>query len=94
MQPQAHTPSRSSFPWVVGILVLFLLFWFLASELYVKRAAPAAAAPAAQERPSLSEFEAEAQRRLQETAVVDAANGRVRLDIERAKRVVVAEASE
>lgn len=93
MHPQAHTPSRSSFPLVVGIVIVFLLFWFLASELYVKRPA-AAAAPVPADRPSLAEFESKAQRTLNETVVTDAASGKFRLDIERAKKLVVAEASE
>ncbi|MDQ8202979.1 hypothetical protein [Pelagicoccus sp. SDUM812003] len=89
MSAQAHTPSRSSFPVVVAIVGSFLLFWFLTSEVYVDE--PEAAAPAALDIPTLAEHQGKAESALESYSVTDAANGKVRLSIERAKELVIAE---
>ncbi len=89
MSSQAHTASRSSFPVVVAIIGVFLLFWFLTSKMYVDKVEPVVAEPT--ERPSLVEFEGAAEKRLSHYTVTDAANGKVRLTIDRAKELVLAE---
>lgn len=94
MNPQAHTPSRSSFPVVLAIIALFLLFWFLTSKVYVKMSEesnPIAASqqPTAEE--TIAEHIGKAKEKLATASVVDAANGKVRLPLDRAKELVIAE---
>ncbi len=93
MSAQAHTPSRSSFPVVVAIVVLFLLFWFLTSKVYVNQVQPAPVSQYTIPDQTLAEQRGAAETLLSTTKVVDAANGKVRLTIERAKELVVAENS-
>ena len=91
MSQSAQTPSRSAFPAVVAILGAFLIFYFLLNATYLnsddKPAEPAIA------RPSLAENQAAATDKMAGYAVVDAAAGKVRLPIERAKALVVSENS-
>lgn len=89
MSAPAHTPSRSSFPVVVAIVGALLLFWFLTSKVYVSE--PEAPAPASLDRSSLAEHEGKAETLLKGYKVTDAANGKVRLSIDRAKELVIAE---
>ncbi len=89
MSSQAHTASRSSFPVVVAIVGVFLLFWFLTSKMYVDQVESVAAEPV--DRPSLAAFKGAAEKRLSNYKVTDAANGKVRLTIDRAKELVLAE---
>ena len=89
MSSQASTPQRSAFPVIVAIIGVFLLFWFLASEIYVSEPAAAPAAP--RDIPSLAERQGEAQSLLGQYKVLDASAGTVRLPIERAKELIVAE---
>lgn len=91
---QAHTPSRSSFPVVVAIIGLFLLFWFLTSKVYVDGVdAPEEVSNFTVPDTTLAEHEGAAQSLLSTSKVTDAANGKVRLSIERAKALVIAENS-
>lgn len=91
MSQTAQTPSRSAFPAVVAILGAFLIFYFLLNVTYLnsddKPAEPTIV------RPSLAENQAAAADKLAGYAVVDAAAGKVRLSIERAKALVVSENS-
>jgi len=88
----ANPPVRSAFPLVIAALGAFLIFWFVVSETYVDRDdAPAAAAA---DRPSLEEHRAAQKAKLEEAAVLDREQGRVRLPIERAMELVVAEESD
>ena len=89
MSSQANTPQRSSFPVIVAILGVFLLFWFLTSEIYVSE--PEAAPVVPRDIPSLAEHRGEASSLLNNYQVLDAANGKVRLSIDRAKELIVAE---
>lgn len=91
MSAQAHAPSRSSFPVVVAIVGLFLLFWFLTSKVYVDGGEETVAAPAALDRPTLAEHRGKAHTLLENYSVTDAANGKVRLSIEQAKELVIKE---
>ncbi len=93
MTAQAHTPSRSSFPVVVAIIGLFLLFWFLTSKVYVDQVATAPESQFTIPDKTLAEHQGAAESLLSTTKVIDAANGKVRLSIERAKELVVAENS-
>lgn len=93
MTTQAHTPSRSSFPVVVAIIGLFLLFWFLTSKVYVDQVATAPVSQYTIPDKTLAEHKGAAESILSTTKVTDAANGKVRLSIERAKELVVAENS-
>lgn len=89
MSTQAHTPTRSSFPIIVALIGIFLIFWFLTSKVYVDQ--EEAAAPAAVERPSLVERNGAAREMLNNNKALDLANGKVRLKIERAMTLVIAE---
>lgn len=91
MSSQAHTPSRSSFPVVVSLLGVFILVWFLTSKMYVKEAEVTVEEESVAERVSLAEHEGAAEKLLNNYKVTDAANGKVRLTIERAKELVLAE---
>lgn len=93
MSAQAHTPSRSSFPVVVAIIGMFLLFWFLTSKIYVDQEEVEPVSQFTQVDQSLAEHRGAVQETLSNTKVTDAANGKVRLTIERAKELVVAENS-
>lgn len=91
---QVHTPSRSSFPVVLAIIGLFLLFWFLTSKVYVDGVdAPEKVSNFTVPDTSLAEHEGAAQTLLTTSKVVDASSGKVRLSIERAKALVIAENS-
>ena len=92
MSTQAHTPSRSSFPVVIAIIALFLLFWYLTSKVYVS--APEVVEADVVEVETLAEHKGAADDLLNNYKVTDAANGKVRLSIERAKELVVAENAE
>lgn len=94
MSSQAHTPSRSSFPVVVAIIGMFLLFWFLTSKIYVDQDETEPVSQFTQVDQSLAEQRGAAQETLSNSKVIDAANGKVRLSIERAKELVIAESSE
>lgn len=91
MSSQAHTPSRSSFPVIVAIIGMFLLFWFLTSEIYVDREEIEPASLYTPVDQSLAEHRGAAEQLLSTTKVTDAANGTVRLSIERAKELVISE---
>lgn len=96
MSAQAHTPSRSSFPVIVAIVVLFLLFFFLTSRIYVALDEPENPIAGSQEawaEESLAEHEGKAQQQLEGAAVVDEAAGTVRLPIARAMAIVIEERS-
>lgn len=90
---QAHTPSRSSFPVIVAIIGLFLLFWFLTSKVYVDVPETEEVSIYTQPEQSLAEHRGSAESLLSTNQVIDAANGKVRLSIERAKDLVVTENS-
>lgn len=92
MNSQAHTPSRSSFPVVVALIGLLLLFWFLASKVYIRQ--PELAQTQPDDRPSLAEHRGQAQTTLHNYEVRDAASGQVRVPIERAKELIIAERSQ
>ncbi len=89
MSAQAHTPSRSSFPAVLAAVVILLLFWYLLSKVYVTQ--DAVEAPVPVDRPSLAEHRGEAEDLLNNYKVIDPAAGKVRLPIDRAKELVIAE---
>ena len=90
MSTQVQAPARSSFPVVLAIIVLFVLFWFLTSKIYVN--APVPVAPVVPDaRPTLAEHRGKANAALEGFKVTDAANGKVRLPIERAKELVLKE---
>jgi len=91
MSETAQTPKRSAFPTVVAILGAFLIFYFLISFTYLDT--EDATADPTIERPSLSEHKALEQNKLSQYSVLDAAAGKVRLPIERAKELVVSENS-
>lgn len=93
MSTQAHTPSRSSFPVVVAIIGLFLLFWFLTSKIYVDSADTPEVSNFTVPDKTLAEHKGAAATLLSTTKVTDAATGKVRLSIERAKELIVAENS-
>lgn len=93
MTTQAHTPSRSSFPVVVAIIGLFLLFWFLTSKVYVDSTETPEVSNFTIPDQTLAEHTGAAASILSTSKVTDAANGKVRLSIERAKELVVAENS-
>lgn len=84
----ANTPTRSSFPTVIAIIGAFLVFVVLLSFKY-DGGEKSVDSPV--ERPSLSEHEAEATSLLSNAKVIDAASGKVRLPIERAKELIIAE---
>lgn len=91
MSSQAHTPSRSSFPVVVAIIGMFLLFWFLTSKIYVDQEEVAPVSNFTQVDQTLAEHRGAAESVLATAKVTDAANGKVRLTIDRAKELVIAE---
>ena len=91
MSQSAQTPSRSAFPAVVAILGAFLVFYFLLIATYLN--SDDQTVEPTVERPSLAEHEAAATDKLSGYAVVDAAAGKVRLPIERAKALIVSENS-
>lgn len=91
MSETAQTPKRSAFPTVVAILGAFLIFYFLISLTYLD--SEDATSEPALERPSLSEHKALERNKLSQYSVLDAAAGKVRLPIERAKELVVSENS-
>lgn len=93
MTAQAHTPSRSSFPVVVAIIGLFLLFWFLTSKVYVDSTETEEVSNFTVPDQTLAEHRGAAESLLSTTKVTDAANGKVRLSIERAKELIVSENS-
>lgn len=93
MTTQAHTPSRSSFPVVVAIIGLFLLFWFLTSKIYVDSVETAEVSNFTVPDKTLAEHRGAAESTLSTFKVNDAAAGKVRLSIERAKELIVAENS-
>ena len=95
MSTQAHTPTRSSFPVVVAIVGLLLIFWFLTSKVYVDKQAQVPVTiittTTKQDRPTLAEHRGKAAETLNNFKVLDAAKGKVRLPIERAKELVLKE---
>tara|TARA_B110000037_G_C16992715_1_gene453801 strand:- start:317 stop:577 length:261 start_codon:yes stop_codon:yes gene_type:complete len=82
----ANTPTRSSFPTVIAFVGAFLVFAILLKFQFSGNEAEEVAV----ERPSLAEYKAGAAEKLNEVSV-NAATGKVRLDIERAKELVIAE---
>ncbi|MCH6257533.1 hypothetical protein MLD52_13310 [Puniceicoccaceae bacterium K14] len=86
----ADTPTRSSFPTVIAIIGAFAVFIVLLSFKY---GTEDSSTEEVVERPSLAEHEAEATALLGGAKVIDAANGKVRLPIDRAMQLVVAENS-
>lgn len=90
MRESAQTPTRSSFPMIVAILGAFLIFYIIISLSYESPDKAALAEPEV-ERPSLAEHEAAQSEKLSGYSVIDAASGKVRLPIDRAKALVVAE---
>lgn len=91
MSETAQIPSRSAFPTVVALLGVFLIFYFLISFTYLDNQ-DVLEEPLI-ERPSLAEHKANESNKLVKYTVVDAAAGKVRLPIERAKELVVSENS-
>ncbi|MBD5778422.1 hypothetical protein IEN85_02880 [Pelagicoccus sp. NFK12] len=91
MTAQAHTPSRSSFPVVVAIIGLFLLFWFLTSKVYVDSTETPEVSKFTVPDTTLAEHNGAAESLLSTTKVTDPTSGKVRLSIERAKELVIAE---
>ena len=91
MSQNAQTPTRSAFPVVVALLGAFLIFYILLNSTYLN--SNDAPANPALERPSLAEAQGKAADTLSKYAVVDASAGKVRLPIERAKELVIAENS-
>lgn len=92
---QAHPPSRSSFPAVVAIIALFLLFWFLISMVYVDQVgSPEKTFNYTVPEKTLAEHQGTAESILSTSKLTDPASGKVRLSIERAKELVVAENAE
>jgi hypothetical protein len=91
MSQTAQTPSRSAFPAVVAILGAFLIFYFLLNATYLnsddKSVEPTIV------RPSLAEHQGAAANKLAGYSVIDAAAGKVRLPIARAKALIVSENS-
>ncbi len=90
----AQTPSRSSFPAVVAVIGVFLVFYILLNVTYLDSDDASSEESATVERPSLSEHLAKEQETLSSYSVIDASNGKVRLPIERAKELVVAQHSQ
>ena len=90
MREYAQTPTRSSFPMIVAILGAFLIFYIIINLSYESPESAALAEPEI-ERPSLAEHEATQSDKLTGYSVTDAASGKVRLPIDRAKSLVVSE---
>lgn len=90
----AHTSSRSSFPVVVAIIGLFLLFWFLTSQIYIDSTEQEEVSNYTVPEQSLQEHRGAADSLLSTSKVTDAENGKVRLSIERAKDLVISENSQ
>ena len=84
----ANSPTRSSFPTVIAFVGALLVFVFLLSMKYKGNESVEPEA----ERHSLSEHKAAATEKLN-TVSANAATGTVRLDIKRAKELVIAENS-
>ncbi len=84
----ANSPTRSSFPTVIAFIGALLVFVILLSWKYGDSEAPVEVI----ERPSLVEHKAASAEKLNNVSV-NAATGKVRLDIERAKQLVIAENS-
>jgi len=93
MTSQAHRPSRSSFPAAVAIIGMLLLFWFLTSAIYVDGEQAEPVSRFTQVDQSLAEHQGEARSLLDSTRVTDAGSGKVRLSIDRAKALVLAESA-
>jgi len=92
MSQTAQTPNRSSFPAVVAILGVFLIFYFVIDATYLTNPG-ASEEEAAVERPSLAEHSGKEAATLSNYQVVDAAAGKVRLPIDRAMELIVSENS-
>ncbi len=90
MREAAHTPTRSSFPMIVAILGAFLIFYVIINLSYESPDTSVLAEPGI-ERPLLAEHEAIQSDKLTGYSVIDAASGKVRLSIDRAKSLVVSE---
>ena len=76
-----QTPSRSSFPAIVAILGVFLVFYFLLNVTYLDNDDKIEESEMSVERPSLSEHQAKEVEALSSYALIDPANGKVRLPI-------------
>ena len=92
MSQTAKAPIRSSFPTVIAVLGAFFIFYFLYAFLSdsIKSESSVDAAPAVAI-PSLAESKAKGTKVLAEYKVINAAEGKVRLPIERAKELIIAE---
>ena len=90
MSQTAQTPNRSSFPAVVAILGVFLIFYFVIDATYLRNPG-GSEQEAAVERPSLAEHLGQEADTLSNYQVIDAASGKVRLPIDRAMELVVSE---
>lgn len=75
---------------IVAILGAFLIFYIIINLSYESPDSAALAEPQVA-RPSLAEHEAVQSEKLTGYSVVDAASGKVRLPIDRAKKLVVSE---
>jgi len=93
MTQTAQSPNRSSFPAVVAILGVFLIFYFVVDATYLNRTGRQEGAATA-DRPSLEEHLGKEQEVLSNYKVIDAETGKVRLPIDRAMELVVAENGE
>lgn len=84
----ANTPIRSSFPTIIAIVGALLVFVVLLSFAYTGNQSEEAVV----ERPSLAEYKASSAEKLNAVSA-NATTGKVRLNIDRAKELVVAENS-
>lgn len=91
MSQTAKAPIRSSFPTIIAVLGVFLVFYILLTIDYTS--SDDSAAMAATDRPSLQEHRAAEKSLLSNAQVLDANAGKVRLPIKRAKELVIAEKS-
>jgi len=92
MSQAAKAPIRSSFPTIIAVLGVFLVFYILLSIVY--QGSDDSANMAVADRPSLQEHRAAEKSLLSNAQVLDANAGKVRLPIKRAKELVIAERSE
>jgi len=90
MSQTAQTPNRSSFPAVIAILGVFLIFYFVIDATYLTNPGSSEEETTA-ERPSLAEHRGLEADTLNNYKVIDPGAGKVRLPIDRAMDLVVAE---
>ncbi|MEM9160595.1 MAG: hypothetical protein AAGB46_16225 [Verrucomicrobiota bacterium] len=95
MSQTAKAPIRSSFPTVIAVLGAFFIFYILYAFLdgAITSESVSTNMDTTQERQSLAESHAAGEKLLSEYKVINAAEGKVRLPIERAKELVIAENS-